>query len=141
MTLSLIVRRSIRASAERVFNAWTDPVQVAQWWGPEHVQGHSVTVDLVVGGAYRIGNRLPDGSDVWIHGVFEVVERPTRLVYTWNVGESSNERVSVRFEERSTSPVTTEVIVVHERIVSAEAKESHEAGWLGCARGLAAFLR
>lgn len=140
MTLSLLVRRTIRANAERVFDAWTDPVQVAQWWGPEHVSGHSVTMDLVVGGAYRIGNRLPDGSDVWIHGVFEVVERPTRLVYTWNVGDSSNERVTVRFEERGASPESTEVIVVHERIVSAAAKKSHEAGWLGCVAGLEAFL-
>lgn len=146
MTLSLIVRRTIRASVERVFDAWTEPSQIEKWWGPANVQGHSVSIDLVVGGEYRIGNRLPDGSDVWIHGVFEVVERPNHLVYTWNVGEpvaeSESERVSVRFKplEPVAGAKSTEIIVVHERIVSASAKASHEAGWLGCVAGLHAFL-
>jgi uncharacterized protein YndB with AHSA1/START domain len=95
-------------------------------------------VDLRVGGRYRIGNRLPDGTVVWITGEFEVVEPPSRLVYTWLVEGKSAPRdhslVTVRFEARGDG---TEVIIVHERIDSEETRRDHEGGWTGCLDGLA----
>jgi uncharacterized protein YndB with AHSA1/START domain len=33
----LIVRRTIRASAERIFAAWTQPEQLCAWWGARPV--------------------------------------------------------------------------------------------------------
>jgi uncharacterized protein YndB with AHSA1/START domain len=138
MTVALVVRRTIRASVDRVFEAWTEPEALKRWWGPRPVTCCEASVDLRVGGAYRIGNLLPDGNVVWISGVFEIVERPRRLVYTWHVEgkeRPSNERsrVTVRFEVRVDA---TEVIVVHERIESEEIRVDHEKGWIGCLDGL-----
>jgi uncharacterized protein YndB with AHSA1/START domain len=99
-------------------------------------------MDVRVGGAYRIANQLPDGSVLWISGIFEVVERPHRLVYTWEVEREASfsperSRVVVRFEPHA---VGTEVIVVHERIDSEETCADHERGWKGCLENLDALF-
>jgi uncharacterized protein YndB with AHSA1/START domain len=138
----LVVRRTIRAPAGRVFDAWTQPEQLRRWWGPRPVTCESAEVDLRVGGAYRIGNRLPDGTVLWISGEFEIVEPPHRLVYTWNIeGDApriaSRSRVTVRFEARD---VGTEVVVVHERIDTEETRADHENGWNGCLANLEALF-
>ena len=131
----LTVRRWIRAPAQRLFDAWTDPLQLMRWWGPRGVVCDNAEVDLRIGGRYRIANRFADGHVVWIAGVFEVIEPPHRLVYSWFVDDQQGvgERVTVRFEPHDAG---TEVIVEHERIGDAQARRSHEVGWIGCLDGL-----
>lgn len=132
--LTLVVQRSLAAPVDRIWRAWTDPAQVARWWGPEGVHCEGVEIDLRVGGALTIGNRLPDGAVVWIRGVFEVVEPGARLVYTWQMGASpSVERVTVRFEAEGEG---TRLVIVHERLADEASRDGHEAGWLGCLDGL-----
>jgi uncharacterized protein YndB with AHSA1/START domain len=139
--LTLVVRRTIRASPERLFDAWTQPRHLEQWWGPADVECVGATVDLRIGGAYRIGNQFGDGRVVWIGGEFETIERPHRLVYTWRLesadGDALAERVSVHFDPIGDD---TLVVVVHERIGDETARRGHEAGWVGCLDGLAAFI-
>jgi uncharacterized protein YndB with AHSA1/START domain len=137
--VTLIVRRTIRASPERLFDAWTQPALLRQWWGPESVICSDAQVDLEVGGRYRIANRFPDGSTVWISGEFEAIERPNRLVYTWRVGSAAAaaERVTVSFEARGTS---TDVVVTHERIPDPATRDQHEHGWRGCLDGLERWI-
>jgi uncharacterized protein YndB with AHSA1/START domain len=138
--VTLVVRRTIRATAERLFDAWTRPSQLTSWWGPPGIECVDAQVDLQLGGAYRIANRFPDGRVVWISGEFEVIEAPRRLVYTWRLDsqESGPERVTVRFEPQGEF---TEVIIVHERIPTDAARRGHEQGWEGCLAGLEHYLR
>jgi uncharacterized protein YndB with AHSA1/START domain len=136
----LVVRRTIRASRERLFDAWTQPDKLKRWWGPQSVVCVDAEVDLRVGGRYRIANQFPDGKVVWISGEFEAIERPAKLVYTWRLGTSTGEgeRVSVTFEVRGEG---TEVIVTHERIADAAMRDGHENGWAGCLEGLDNYLK
>lgn len=138
-TVSLVVRRTIHASAERVFEAWTRSAHLKKWWGPDPVRCADAEIDLRVGGRYRIANRFPDGKVVWIVGEFELVAPPHKLVYTWRLEPDSQapERVTVRFEPRDGA---TEVIVVHERIPNTATRDMHEQGWHGCLAGLAEYL-
>jgi uncharacterized protein YndB with AHSA1/START domain len=137
---TLVVRRIIRATPEKLFAAWTEPEQLIHWWGPDGVSCPSAEIDLRPGGSYRIANRFPDGTLVWISGVFELVEPPHRLIYTWRLeaASASIERVSVNFEPRDSG---TEVVVTHERIGSAAARTTHERGWSGCLDGLARYAQ
>lgn len=132
-TLDLVVRRSVRASPEAVFAAWTDAEALRQWWGPEGVPCAGAEVDLRVGGAYRIGNTMPDGRVVWITGAFERIDPPRELVFTWHVDGGAAERVSVRLTPQGDE---TDVVVVHQKIVDAASRTSHESGWVGCLAGL-----
>lgn len=138
--VTLVVRRMIAASPERLFEAWTEPTHLKQWWGPEGVSCIAAEIDLRVGGRYSIANKFPDGHVVWIVGEFQLIEPPHRLTYTWQLNESSgsSELVSVRFEPRDSA---TEVIVTHTRIPDRTTRDRHETGWLGCLSGLAEYLR
>lgn len=139
-SVHLIVRRTIRATPERLFEASTEPAQVQQWWGPADVHCSAAEIDLRVGGQYRIANQLPDGRVLWILGEFEEISPPHKLVYTWRLdppGAERRERVTVRFEPRGQD---TEVIIVHERIVDHVSRAMHEHGWIGCLEGLEQFL-
>jgi len=137
--VTLVVRKTIRAKAERLFAAWTIPAQLKLWWGPQGVKCIDAEVDLRPGGRYRIANQLPDGKILWITGEFEVIEAPRKLVYTWRVEPEteSSERVTVLFEP---SGDYTEVVVTHERISSEELRKMHEQGWFGCLESLAKFV-
>lgn len=134
----LVVRRTIRATAERIFDAWTLPEHLLAWWGPRPVTCSGAEVDLRVGGRYRIDNALPDGTTVIIEGEFRDIQRPRLLVYTWRIGLGAEESslVTVRFEARGEA---TDVVIAHERVPSAAVRDSHEKGWNGCLDGLEAF--
>ena len=136
--LTLIVRRLIAARPELLFAAWTEADKFVRWWGPRGVVCKSADIDLRVGGLYRIANRLPDGNLVWISGEFELIERPSRIAYSWRVepGSAETSRVTVLFVAKGEK---TEVVVTHERIASEETRQDHEHGWIGCLEGLRAY--
>jgi uncharacterized protein YndB with AHSA1/START domain len=136
--LRLVVRRIIEAPPERLFRAWTEPEQLMKWWGPPPARCPQAEVDLRVGGKYRIANAFPDGSVIWISGEFESISPPRELIYSWRLegSEGGTERVTVRFKG---SGNRTEVVVIHERIVSTETRDRHEKGWNGCLDGLARY--
>jgi uncharacterized protein YndB with AHSA1/START domain len=136
---TLVVSRTIDASPERLFEAWTRADQLRQWWGPKGVTCTAAEVDLRVGGRYRIANQLPDGRVVWISGVFESIEPPRLLVYSWGFDSDPQrpERVTVALSACATG---TEVTVTHECIVDAVRREGHEQGWVGCLHGLQRHL-
>lgn len=140
--IALVVRRTIKASASRVFDAWTQPEQLRRWWGPRPVTCSAAELDVRVGGSYRIANQLPDGTVLWISGTFEIVDPPHRLVYTWEIEREASpspqrSRVTVRFEPCDGG---TEVIVVHEAIDTEETRVNHEKGWNGCLENLEALF-
>ena len=57
------ITRIYDASKEQVWDAWTDPEQVGQWWGP---RGFTLTThgkDLRPGGYWSYTMHGPDGTD------------------------------------------------------------------------------
>jgi uncharacterized protein YndB with AHSA1/START domain len=58
-----------------VFEAWTDPEQVARWWGPDgfHTPPETVEIDLRVGGRYHLAMAQEEtGAQFPLH--FEIIE-------------------------------------------------------------------
>jgi uncharacterized protein YndB with AHSA1/START domain len=69
----VLITRIFDAPRERVWRAWTDPDDVAAWFGPEHFDtpGDRVRIDLRVGGRYELtmvrrdnGAAFPVGYDI-----------------------------------------------------------------------------
>lgn len=133
----LEVSRQINAEPRRVFDAWTRPEAIVQWWGAGGVTCPSAEIDLAVGGAYRIANQMPDGATMWITGNFSRIEPPNALTYTWAMEPiepgTIHSLVEVRFDPASDGTLVT---VRQTRIASPEAREMHLAGWTGCLEGL-----
>lgn len=58
MSLVLRVRRRFSAEPERVFDAWTSPAVLREWWAANPAwDGADAEVDLRPGGRYRLGMR------------------------------------------------------------------------------------
>lgn len=81
-TKELVITRVFDASRERVWRAWTDPAELAVWWGPQGVTTPECAVDVRVGGALRIvmlaGSELGvlAGQRWPMQGVFQEVVEP-----------------------------------------------------------------
>lgn len=84
---SVVIARILKAPRERVFKAWTDPKQMAQWWGPAVFTTPVCEMDVRPGGLYRIVMRSPDGVDYPLKGVYREVVEPERLVMTMDLSE------------------------------------------------------
>ncbi|MEO7413643.1 MAG: SRPBCC family protein [Opitutaceae bacterium] len=78
----LIISRIIDAPREQVFQAWTDPTQLARWWGPHGMTTPFCEMDLRPGGAFRTLMRAPDGSEYPTKGVFLEITPPERIVFS-----------------------------------------------------------
>ena len=59
----LIVTRILDASPETVYKAWTDPKQMARWWGPNRFTNPVCELDVRPGGAWRIVMRAHERID------------------------------------------------------------------------------
>jgi uncharacterized protein YndB with AHSA1/START domain len=71
----ILITRIFDAPRERVFAAWTDPDQVAAWYGPEHFEARRETVhiDLRVGGRWELTMvQRGTGTEYPLH--YEIVE-------------------------------------------------------------------
>jgi len=74
--------RVFDASLELVWQAWTDPRHLAQWWGPKSFTNPACELDLRPGGAIRIDMRAPNGAVFPMTGTVREVVPRTRLVFT-----------------------------------------------------------
>jgi len=77
-TFTITFQRTLRASRDDVFDAWTQPEQLAQWWDPSGARLAKCTVDLRVSGAFYFENQ---GHSAPFQGVYRLIERPTKLVF------------------------------------------------------------
>jgi|HubBroStandDraft_6_1064221.scaffolds.fasta_scaffold426392_2 uncharacterized protein YndB with AHSA1/START domain len=78
----IVITRLFDAPPEVVFEAWTNPEQLAQWWGPEGFTNPVCELEVRVGGDWRIVMRAPDGAMYPCRGVYLEIVAPERLVFT-----------------------------------------------------------
>ncbi|HYC81514.1 MAG TPA: SRPBCC domain-containing protein [Solirubrobacterales bacterium] len=71
----VLITRIFEAPRERVFQAWTDPDQVAAWFGPDSMEAprERIRIDLRVGGRYELTMVRRDGDGEMTIG-YEIVE-------------------------------------------------------------------
>jgi uncharacterized protein YndB with AHSA1/START domain len=71
----VLITRIFEAPRERVFRAWTDPDEVAAWFGPAHMDTprERIRIDLRVGGRYELTMVRRDGGAVFSIG-YEILE-------------------------------------------------------------------
>jgi uncharacterized protein YndB with AHSA1/START domain len=78
----VVIKRVLNAPRELVFQVWTDPSHLAQWWGPNGFTTPLCEADARPGGEIRIDMRGPDGVVYPMIGTFKEVIPPERLVFT-----------------------------------------------------------
>lgn len=127
------VSRTIRADADALFAAWTEPEALQHWWRMDEPGWAfaEATIDLRVGGGYRLGMTGPDGTRFTSIGVYREIDRPRRLVFSWDWEEDSvkvgDTLVTVEFEPAGEKH--TEVTITHERFADPARVARHGHGW------------
>lgn len=76
---SLILRRTLRATPARVFDAWTRAEQIAQWWDPAGAPLAACEIDLRIGGRFRLLNA--GAGQHPFEGRYTAIDRPSRLAF------------------------------------------------------------
>jgi uncharacterized protein YndB with AHSA1/START domain len=123
----LRVSRIFAAPREKVFRAWTDPQALKKWFAPsDKFVTRIPELDLRVGGRYRIEMQLEDKNNIVV-GTYREIRPPEKLVFTG--GAAGDTLVTIEFFDRHGQ---TEVVLTHERFLTAEARDAHNKGWLGC---------
>ena len=126
-TPTATVRRTIDASAEELFDAWLDPEAIAQWMRPNGIDSTTAAVDARVGGSYTI--TMDRESGALLHkGVYQEIDRPRRLVFTWSARGALEppSLVTVEFKKRGR---LTEVVVTHEQLPGEDQVLAVNNGW------------
>src|SRR5579864_2711977 len=138
---TLKVNRILQAPRERVFRAWTDPKELARWFAPSTEYSTKVPeLDLRVGGKYIVEMHHKDGNVHIIGGTYKEIRPPERIVFTWSwEGDPSSSESLVTLEFLDLGP-STEILLTHEQLPSAEQRQKHEQGWNGCLAQLAAYV-
>jgi len=85
----LSITRVLNAPRELVWEVWTDPEHIAQWWGPNGFTNTIHAMDVKPGGRWSLTMHGPDGTDYPNFIVYEEVLRPERLVYSHGSDEDN----------------------------------------------------
>lgn len=136
-TFRLSVRRRMPAPREVVYEAWIDPQGIREWMCPGDAVSAEATLDVRVGGSYRIVMKGKDRDHVHT-GVYRVVEPPSKLVFTWNGEETEGPMlVTVEFFAHGDE---SELALTHERLPGSGVKKRYENGWGQITEKFAAYL-
>lgn len=139
------VSRVVDAPRERVFPAWTEPDELARWWGPAGMSTarSTVSIDARPGGKWTATMKSDgeDGTEIPFYGVYQELESPIVLAFTL-VDENHNdvehaELVRVEFNDHSGK---TELVLTQVGYLPDDEIETSRQGWLSFFDCLADYL-
>ena len=131
---TLILERVLDAPVDLVWRCWTEQDHLAKWSAP---RGYTITHsegELRVGGKWRCCMMAPDGTALWLGGVYREVV-PHKLIVMTHVWDDENGRpgvetvVTVRFEDLGKR---TRLILEQTGFDSDESRDGHRDGWSEC---------
>jgi uncharacterized protein YndB with AHSA1/START domain len=131
---TIVIERVFDAPRDLVWNVWTDPDEVAKWWGPEHftTPRDKIEFDLRPGGVRRMTMVGPDGEEYPGEGHFTVVDPPARLAF----GETMTDHPLIESAEATVDFADlgdgrTKVVVTARMMCAPELVAMAQAGWDG----------
>ena len=137
----LHMRRLMPAPRATVYEALTDPMRIAKWWGPNGFSIPTIEFDPIVGASYRIAMQPPEGELFHLQGEFTEVEPPARLGYTfvWDPPDPEDRptTVTLSLEERDGE---SEISFTQGEFATEERRALHVGGWTDSFNKLEALL-
>ena len=128
--LTLEMTRGVPAARSAVFEAFSDPDELAKWWGPEGFTARPLDFDPGVGHSYRIEMQPPEGDRFYLTGEFREVDPPARLAYTfvWEDPDPDDVETLVELSFRGLGD-STEVVFSQGPFKTEARRELHRDGW------------
>jgi uncharacterized protein YndB with AHSA1/START domain len=126
--LKVEIDRTLPARPETVFRALTEPELYGQWMGPPGSTTVVEELDARIGGRLAFRVSLPEHDmEFLIHGFYEEIEPPRRLVHSWMVeGDDAVSTVVFALE-----PVgdATRLQITHHGLTTPEDVSQNSGGW------------
>lgn len=127
--LKVEAAKSFPVDVQKLYDAWTNPEQLKQWWKPMGNSLKEVTNDLKKGGAVRY---IFDNEKLVITGEYLEVAENEKLVYTWNwdlpndAVRNAAYKLTVKFNSNGSG---SEINVLQENFQDEETMLPHQQGW------------
>ena len=80
-TIDIVNVRLFDATPTQLFEAFSDPEQLAKWWGPAGFTNTIEEFDFRPGGTWRITMHAPNGGDFPNESQIVEFVKPTRIVF------------------------------------------------------------
>ncbi len=77
----LIVEKLLDAPIDLVWDAWTNPDHIKNWWGPEGFKNTIHKMEPKPGGEWQLVMHGPDGKDYKNRSVFKEIIKHKRIVF------------------------------------------------------------
>jgi uncharacterized protein YndB with AHSA1/START domain len=147
--LDLVLERTVDVPPNLVWDAWTQPELLKQWFAPKPWTTVECTLDLRPGGLCHTVMRSPEGQDFPNDGCYLEVVPNRRLVFTDALGAGFRPSgrpfftAILNFEANGTQGCKYTAIAVHRDV---EGKQQHEkmgftVGWGICLDQLVALMK
>jgi len=138
-TGKIVIRRTIAATVDELFDAWLDPDSLAQWMHPGSTSHSTARVDARVGGTFEVLMPRESGA-LRHHGEYRTIERNKKLVFTW-FSHATHETQTLVTVEFHAMDAGTQIVLTHEQLPDHEAGLRHTQGWNGALNLLEEFLK
>jgi uncharacterized protein YndB with AHSA1/START domain len=126
---TIVAEITVKASAERLKEALTNPEQRIKWWGLKgRFETTAMESDLRVGGRWAMRGTGIGGTPFRVAGEYRSIERPHVLAFTWlpSWDEEATETL-VRFDLAEKDGLTT-VRLTHSGFKTEGSRARHQ-GW------------
>jgi uncharacterized protein YndB with AHSA1/START domain len=128
----IVIRRTLDAPRPLVFQMFTEPRHLAQFWGPKVTHVSVCKVDARVGGAFQVDMRGEDGTLYSCTGTYREIVPPEKIVYASTTADDNpcggglppRSLVTISFEALGDKTKIT----IHAQLKSREAVEAAVAG-------------
>lgn len=127
-TQAIRVSKLLHATCDEVFDAWLDPDGMRAWMLPGTVRHCDVMLEPRVGGRFHIFMKSA-GADYVHTGEYRVLERPSKLVFTWVSSRMDKQETLVTIELFERGAQQCEIVLTHERVPPEHSARGLGVGW------------
>jgi uncharacterized protein YndB with AHSA1/START domain len=135
----LEIRHLCNAPPTRVFDAWLNREEWQSWIGPVGLRCQVPLLEPRVGGRFRIIMRLTDGRVIPVAGIYQTVDAPRILAFTWGAESDSTHHtlITLSLAEKGAK---TELRLRQEGFASIQSRDMHVTGWSDALNKLDSYL-
>lgn len=136
-TKELLITHLFDAPPALVFNCWTDPAQLQQWYAPDGCTIEFKALDMRLGGEFHSCIHDPVHGECWIKGKYQEIVFPEKLVFSMILSNEQGDVVTAseagKAEEWPQALVTTVTfeaigeqtkLTLHQTVAEKEAKKT-----------------
>jgi uncharacterized protein YndB with AHSA1/START domain len=118
----MVITRVFDAPRALVWEAWTNPKYVMQWWGPKGFTAPVCKIDFRVGGKFLYCMRSPDGQEGWNGGEYHEIVPHEKIVYSLYFADAQGNKVDPAQYGIEHEPVDARDVVIFEDFGNGQTK-------------------